>query len=162
MKFNLCFTGRLCSTGEEFFCVFVGKVIRQFGDFLADLEEGRIALDELRDGGGSGVRVSVVVQVVEVNIVHALGDVGDPGRLLLLGGSHEVDHQIAPSLHKAQHCSNPKCGQQGQPTRLDTLDMKLEVKTVVLGPARPARQTEVAETAATAHTGAQRGLCRTQ
>ena len=34
----------------------------------------------------------VVVEVVKVDVVHALGDVRDPGELLLLGGGGQVDH----------------------------------------------------------------------
>ena len=36
------------------------------------LEQGGVALDELRDHGGAGVGDGVVVQMVKVDIVHAL------------------------------------------------------------------------------------------
>ena len=62
------------------------------------LEQRGIALDELWHGGGGDAGVGVVVEVVEVDVVHALGDVRDPGELLLLGGGRQVDHTSLPGL----------------------------------------------------------------
>ena len=40
----------------------------------------------------------VVVEIIKMDIIHALGDVCDPGELLLLGGGRQVDHTSLPCL----------------------------------------------------------------
>ena len=42
------------------------------------LEQGRVALDKLRYHCGAGTEGRGVIEVVKVDIVHALGDVSDP------------------------------------------------------------------------------------
>ena len=40
----------------------------------------------------------VIVEIVKMDIIHALGDVRDPGELRLLGGGRQVDHPGLPCL----------------------------------------------------------------
>ena len=40
----------------------------------------------------------VVVEVVKVNIVHALRDVSDPSKLFLFGGSSQVNDGVTAGL----------------------------------------------------------------
>ena len=44
------------------------------------------------------MRHCVVVEVVKVDVVHALGDIRYPGELLLFGGGSQVDHASLPRL----------------------------------------------------------------
>ena len=73
-----------------------------------------------------------------MDVVHALGDVRDPGRLLLLGWSHQVNGRLLAGL--------------------DGVQLDLEVEAVVLGLPRPAAAAQVTQTADTAQTRGQRGL----
>ena len=102
-------------------------------------EERWVALDKLRDqvGGDAGHHHPQPV-AHQVDVVHALGNVRDPGRLLLLGRSHQVERGLLAGL--------------------DGVNLDLEVEAVVLSLPRPAPATEVTQTAGTAQTRTQRGL----
>ena len=105
------------------------------------LEQGRVALDKLRHHCGAGTEGRGVIKIVKVDIVHALGDVSDPGRLLLLGRSHQVQRHLCPSLHR--------------------VNLELEVEAVVVGPGprEAARgRAEVTDAAGATHTRAKRRL----
>ena len=102
-------------------------------------EERGVALDKLRDqvGGDAGHHHPQPV-THQVDVVHALGDVRDPGSLLLLGRSHQVERGLLAGL--------------------DGVNLDLEVEAVVLGLPRPAATAQVAQAAGAAQARAKRGL----
>ena len=73
-----------------------------------------------------------------MDVVHALGNVRDPGSFLLLGRSHQVERGLLAGL--------------------DGVNLDLEVEAVVLSLPRPAPTAQVAQAAGAAQTGGQRGL----
>ena len=102
-------------------------------------EERWVALGKLRAqvGGEAGHHHPQAVPH-EVDVVHALGDVRDPGSLLLLGRRHQVERRLLAGL--------------------DGVQLDLEVQTVVLRLPRPTPTAQVTQAAGAAETRTQRGL----